>query len=180
MPDTVESGMTKISAISGPVKRSRRNAAIAWTRCSSVRLATRDGVEERSTSPSSPSTRYRETHLRAQRTLTSAASAAFVSVHSCSSTRWQSTLRLLKLKAALACSFIRCPPWDWWRQAPPASKGARMNQPAQELQLAGALEIAGAVDALVEHGVAVVADVAGAVEADIEPLGAHVDVAGAV
>jgi hypothetical protein len=28
---------------------------------------------------------------------------------------------------ALACNFIRCPPWDWWLQHQPASKEARMN-----------------------------------------------------
>jgi hypothetical protein len=45
IPDTVETGMASSSAISGPVKRSRRNAAIASIRCSSVRLATRSGAE---------------------------------------------------------------------------------------------------------------------------------------
>ena len=57
MPDTVESGMASVSAISGPVKRSLRSAAIAWTRCSQVRLATVAGVDGRSSNPSSPSAR---------------------------------------------------------------------------------------------------------------------------
>jgi hypothetical protein len=127
--------MASVSAISGPVNRSRRSAAIASIRPSHVRLAIVTGVDGRSSSPHSPSSRKRPTHLRAQRTLTSAAAAALVSVHPCSTTRWQSTRRALRLSAALACSFIRCPPWDWWRQTPPASKEARMNQPPQELQL---------------------------------------------
>ena len=57
MPDTVESAIESSSAISGPVKRSRLSTAIAWTRSSGVRLATRAGAEERSSSPSSPSAR---------------------------------------------------------------------------------------------------------------------------
>jgi hypothetical protein len=57
IPDTVDSGMASVSAISGPVKRSRRNAAMTCTRRSLVRLATVAGVEGRSNSPSSPSRR---------------------------------------------------------------------------------------------------------------------------
>ena len=57
MPETVESGIPSASAISGPVNRNRRNAAIAWIRRSQVRLATVAGAEERSSSPSSPSAR---------------------------------------------------------------------------------------------------------------------------
>ncbi len=52
-----------------------------------------------------------------------------------STTRSQSSRRLFRLSAALACRFIRCPPWDWGAWQLPASKGARMNQPTQELQL---------------------------------------------
>src|SRR5215217_3409819 len=51
MPETVESAMPSNSAISGPVKRSRRRQAIASTRSSGVRLATRAGAEERSSRP---------------------------------------------------------------------------------------------------------------------------------
>jgi hypothetical protein len=51
----VESAISKVSAISAPVIRNRRSAAITWTRRSSVRLATTDGAEERSSSPSRPS-----------------------------------------------------------------------------------------------------------------------------
>jgi hypothetical protein len=47
-------------------------------------------------------------------------------------------------------------------------------------KLVHARQVAGAVDALREHRVAVVADVARAVEADVEPVGADVHVAGAV
>src|SRR4051812_41644485 len=45
------------SAISAPVKRSRRSAAIASTRRSSVRLATTAGAEDRSSSPAGPPAR---------------------------------------------------------------------------------------------------------------------------
>jgi hypothetical protein len=54
MPDTVESAIPSSSAISGPVNRNRRNAAIASIRRSSVRFATRSGAELRSNKPLSP------------------------------------------------------------------------------------------------------------------------------
>src|SRR3954471_4147646 len=135
IPDTVDSAIPSVSAISGPVNRNRLRAAIASTRRSQVRFATNLGAEGRSKRPPSPSTRNRPTHLRAHRTLTSAAAAASVTVRPSTTTRRQSRRLLFRLRAALACNFIRCPPWDWWRQTPPASKGARMNQPPQELQL---------------------------------------------
>jgi hypothetical protein len=53
MPETVESAMSSSSAISGPLKRSRRNAAIASIRRSSVRLLTSRGAELRSNKPHS-------------------------------------------------------------------------------------------------------------------------------
>ena len=65
--------------------------------------------------------------LARQRTLTSAASAAIVSVQPCSSTRSHKTRRLLRLNAALACSFIRSPPSEVGRLAAPTSKEARMK-----------------------------------------------------
>lgn len=46
--DTVEHGMPSSSAISGPVKRSRRSDRIACSRSRGVRFATRLGAEERS------------------------------------------------------------------------------------------------------------------------------------
>src|SRR4051794_19126599 len=136
IPDTADGAIPSVSAISGPVNRNRLRAAIASTRRSQVRFATNLGAEGRSTRPPSPSTRNRPTHLRAHRTLTSAAAAASVTVRPSTTTRRQSSRLLFRLRAALACNFIRCPPWDWWRQTPPASKGARMNQPPQELHLA--------------------------------------------
>ena len=39
-PQTVDNGIASVSAISGPVKRNRRSAAIASMRRSQVRLAT--------------------------------------------------------------------------------------------------------------------------------------------
>ena len=53
-------GMTRnksSSAISAPVNRSRRSAAIASIRRASVRLATTTGADERSSSPAGPSSR---------------------------------------------------------------------------------------------------------------------------
>jgi hypothetical protein len=49
--------LSSTSAISAPVIRTRRSAAIASTRPSSVRLATVVGAEQRSSRPSSPSAR---------------------------------------------------------------------------------------------------------------------------
>src|SRR4051794_33106130 len=144
IPDTADGAIPSVSAISGPVNRNRLRAAIASTRRSQVRFATNLGAEGRSKRPASPSTRNRPTHLRAHRTLTSAAAAASVTVRLSTTTRRQSSRLLFRLRAALACNFIRCPPWDWWRQTPPASKGARMNQPPQELHLATLHAAAGA------------------------------------
>jgi hypothetical protein len=85
--DTVESGIDRHHAISAAVIRSRRSAAIAFTRASGVRCGIEPGAEERSSSPASPSARYRATHFEHVRSLTSAASAAFASDHPCSITR---------------------------------------------------------------------------------------------
>ena len=49
--DTVESGIASASAISAAVKRSRRSAAIAWTRSSGVRCGIERGAEEPSSNP---------------------------------------------------------------------------------------------------------------------------------
>jgi hypothetical protein len=57
MPETVESAIPKSSAISDPVNLSRRNAAIASIRRSSVRLATCSGAELKSSRPLSPQAR---------------------------------------------------------------------------------------------------------------------------
>ena len=57
IPDTVEAGIPSASAISAPVIRNRRNPAIAATRPSAVRAGTDRGAEQRSSRPSSPSTR---------------------------------------------------------------------------------------------------------------------------
>jgi hypothetical protein len=55
LPETVESAIPSVSAISAPVKRNRLSAAIASTLRSSVRFATDRGAEDRSSKPSSPS-----------------------------------------------------------------------------------------------------------------------------
>jgi hypothetical protein len=57
MPDTVDSAIPRHSAISAPVIRNRRSAAITSIRRSPVRLATTTGAEERSSSPARPSAR---------------------------------------------------------------------------------------------------------------------------
>src|SRR3954451_18505761 len=56
-----------------------------------------------------------------------AASAAALSDHPATSTRSIHSARALTLRRALPCSFIRCPPWDWWLRHQPASKGHRMT-----------------------------------------------------
>jgi GNAT superfamily N-acetyltransferase len=58
------------------------------------------------------------------------ASAALVNDHPARSTRSTNSSRRLRLSLALVCSFIRCPPWDWWLRHQPASKEARMNNVA--------------------------------------------------
>ena len=51
IPDTVESAIPSVSAISAAVKRNRRSFTIASILSCSVRLATRRGAEERSDKP---------------------------------------------------------------------------------------------------------------------------------
>jgi hypothetical protein len=99
--ETVESGIASVSAISAAVIRSCRNDTIRATRSGGVRLATRLGAEDRSRRPASPAALYRATHLRAQRTLTPAATAAALIVQPCSSTRTATSRRPLQLRAAL-------------------------------------------------------------------------------
>jgi len=57
IPETVETGIASVSAISAPVIRNRRNEAMTATRASSVRNGTDESVEQRSTRPCSPSPR---------------------------------------------------------------------------------------------------------------------------
>ena len=57
IPETVESAISRTSAISALVIRNLRSAAIASMRRSSVRLATTAGADDRSNSPSWPSSR---------------------------------------------------------------------------------------------------------------------------
>jgi hypothetical protein len=57
MPETVDSAIASVSAISAPVKRSRRKAAIVATRSSAIRVGTERGAEDRSTRPSGRSVR---------------------------------------------------------------------------------------------------------------------------
>jgi hypothetical protein len=87
IPDTVESGIESVSAISAALIRSRRRAAITARRRSSVRAGTERGAEERSSSPGSPCSRQQRSHLETVRTLTPTASAVCASVHPSSSTR---------------------------------------------------------------------------------------------
>jgi hypothetical protein len=76
--------------------RKRRSAAITWTRASSVRLWTRFGADERSSSPARPSALKRRTHSPARRSLTSAAAAASVSDQLSSTIRENEQLALLQ------------------------------------------------------------------------------------
>jgi hypothetical protein len=85
--ETVDSAIPRHSAISAPVIRSRRRHSMTSTRSAGVRCGIDRGADERSRSPASPSARYRTTHLEQVGWLTSAASAAFVSDHPCSTTR---------------------------------------------------------------------------------------------
>src|ERR687887_1342992 len=106
IPDTVDNGIASVSAISAAVIRSRRSFTITSTRSAAVRFATRRGADERSSKRRSPA-RYRPIHLRAQRTLTPAASAAAVTVHPSRTTRRASCRLPVQLRAALACRSIR-------------------------------------------------------------------------
>ncbi len=85
--ETVESAIVRQNAISAPVIRNLRSAAIASTSSSGVRCAIDFGAEERSCKPGSHSARYHLTHFEQPRSLTPAASAASASDHSCSTTR---------------------------------------------------------------------------------------------
>jgi hypothetical protein len=126
MPETVESAMSSVSAISGPVIRNRRSAAMQPILVSSVRLATERGADDRSSNPSSPSARHRASHLPAVRSLIPAASDAAWTVQLPLSIRSTSNLRPFGLSRALAWIFIRCLLGTGASQ-PPASKEARMN-----------------------------------------------------
>ena len=121
--------MSSSSAISGPLKRSRRNAAIASTRDSGVRLATSPGAEERSSSPDSEASRKRATHLEQvlKEVLNSAAASAIDQPRS--HTNNTIRRRCLNVSAALACNFIRDLLRRLGLRQPPASKEARMNNP---------------------------------------------------
>jgi hypothetical protein len=57
IPETVDSAIASVSAISAAVKRNLRSATIISIRSAGVRLATRRGAEERSSRPDSPSSR---------------------------------------------------------------------------------------------------------------------------
>ena len=57
IPETVESAIPSVSAISAAVKRIRRSFAIASIRSDAVRLATCRGADERSKSPAAPARR---------------------------------------------------------------------------------------------------------------------------
>ena len=65
--DTVERGIDNTSAISGPLIRNRRRAAIAWTRSSPVLRGIDRGAAGRSSRPASPSRRYRAKYTYARR-----------------------------------------------------------------------------------------------------------------
>jgi hypothetical protein len=54
IPETVESGILSVSAISAAVIRSPRSLTITASRSGSLRFATRRGAEERSSSCGSP------------------------------------------------------------------------------------------------------------------------------
>ena len=113
IPETVESAIPKHSAISAPVIRSRRNAAIASTRSSGVRLATAPGRRGA----------IQQTRLAlgpvAADPLARGALADFGGLGRLRQrpplldTLDKQLAGLFRLSAALACSFIRCPPWDW-------------------------------------------------------------------
>jgi hypothetical protein len=102
--------MLSTSAISAAVIRSRRRASIASRRPAGRREGACLGAELRSNSPASPSARQRLNHLRADRSLVVAASAAAISDQFSSSIRLTSNPRLFGQVRALAWSFIRCPP----------------------------------------------------------------------
>src|SRR4051794_34793950 len=117
------------------MRQPRRSCAISWTRSSGVAVGLECGREERSTRPTAPSTRKRPTHLRAVRSLTSAAAAASVSDHCWSTTLPTSSSRFFRLRAALRWSFIRCPPWGLVASTPPSLQGGPDEQPPQALHL---------------------------------------------
>jgi hypothetical protein len=119
--------MSSSSAISGPVKRRRRSAAIASIRVCGVRLARTRQAELRSNSPHADASRNLATHLEhvLDDVLNSAAAAEI-------DQPWSSTnptirRRCVNVSAALACNFIRVLLQRLGLRQPPASKEARMN-----------------------------------------------------
>jgi hypothetical protein len=112
--ETVDRAMASASAIWAAVIRRRRRRTISVTRSAGVLCGIRCGAEERSSSPGSPSARQRFSQRRALRSLIPAAAAASSSDQP-ASIRSTSSFRLFGQVRALPWSFIRCPPWDWWR-----------------------------------------------------------------
>ena len=112
------------------VIRSRLSRTISWTRSGGVLCGIRFGAEERSSNPSAPSARQRAIQRRAVRSVIPAASAASITDQP-PSMRSTSSCLLFGQVRALACNFIRCPPWDWWLRHQSASKEARMTKPGR-------------------------------------------------
>jgi hypothetical protein len=73
---------------------SRRKATTRSIRSPAVCRGSRRGRDERSTSPASPSTRYRPNHRYADRSLIPIAAATFFTRHTCSTIDLTSTSRL--------------------------------------------------------------------------------------
>jgi hypothetical protein len=94
--------MFSVSAISGPVKRNRRNAAIASTRSAGVWFGELAGADDRSSKPGSPSARNRRHHFRQVLAETANCSVASAIDVLPSATIATMRRRAFRLRAALA------------------------------------------------------------------------------
>jgi hypothetical protein len=124
--ETVESAMPSTSAISAAVIRGRRSASIASSRSVGSQVGRLLGAELRSSSPVSPSACHRAIHLRAERALIPAASAAGITSQPSSPMRLTSRRREFGQVRPLAWTFIRVL-LALGGFSPPAFKEARMN-----------------------------------------------------
>ena len=129
--ETVEVAISRISAISGPVSRSRRSATIASTRSGVVTLWTRLGgraaIQQARLALLPGSAR---THLPAVLALTPAASAASVSAILSSSTRLTMISPALRAEGRVSVELHPVPPWCWVlrHRQPPRRPGAMASQ----------------------------------------------------
>src|SRR3954468_13365614 len=136
IPETVDSAIPNVSAISAAVKRKRRSLAIASTRSDEVRLATRCGAEQRSGTPSPPLEPI-ATHPLARAAHTDASGLGRRGQRpALTHDPLREPAPTMPTESRVTVKLHPASSLDWGAWQLPASKETRMNQRAQELQRA--------------------------------------------